>query len=175
MNGSVLIDFRNQFKRTVNKMEMTFWDPEYWKMLREMVLTQPLLFAFFAFIIGCCIGSFLNVCIYRIPNGMSLLYPPSHCPNCDHKIQWYENIPLLSFLGLRGRCSGCHDPISPRYFYVEMLTGFLYTGIFLVLIFVRNEAFHLIPLYFLVTAIIICNAFTDVEYRIIPDSLNLTL
>ena len=82
---------------------------------------------------------------------------------------------MLSFLGLRGRCSGCHTPISPRYFYVEMLTGLLYTGLFLCVIFGRNEAFHLLPLYFMTAAIIICNAFTDVEYRVIPNSLNITL
>ena len=156
-------------------MNASLPDPGYWENLRDLILMQPVLFSLFAFWIGCCIGSFLNVCIYRIPNGMSILYPPSHCPNCNHAIAWYENIPLFSFLCLRGRCSSCRCPISPRYFYVEMMTGVLYAGLFLCLVYSGSPRFHLLPLYFIASAVAICNAFTDCEYRVIPDSLNLTL
>jgi len=143
----------------------------YWEMMREAIRNLPFLFTVFSLFVGCCIGSFLNVCIYRIPNGMSLLYPPSHCPNCDHKITWYENIPLFSFLALRGKCSGCGKPISPRYFYVELLTGVLYCIIFMVLVYLRNGCFHLLPLYFIAAAAAVVLAFTDCEYRILPDSV----
>ncbi len=146
-----------------------------WSMMRSMILEHPLISGLFVFWIGCCIGSFLNVCIYRVPNGMSLLYPPSHCPHCDHRIRWYENIPLFSFLGLRGQCSGCGKPISPRYFYVELMTGLLYYGLFAVLIYGRNGRFDLIPLYAVAAAVAICSAFTDCEYRVIPNSFNLLL
>ena len=67
-----------------------------------------------AFCLGCVIGSFLNVVVWRIPRGESLLTPPSHCPNCGHLIRAWENIPIISLLCLRGRCSGCHQPISIR-------------------------------------------------------------
>jgi len=75
-------------------------------------------------ILGCLIGSFLNVCIYRIPRRESVAFPPSHCPKCNHKIRWYENIPILSYVVLlRGRCSNCREKISVRYPIVEAMTG----------------------------------------------------
>ena len=78
------------------------------------------------FVVGCCMGSFLNVCIWRMPLGESVITAPSHCPKCGHQIKWYENIPLVSFLCLRARCSGCGQPITWRYFIVELLTGALF-------------------------------------------------
>jgi leader peptidase (prepilin peptidase)/N-methyltransferase len=78
-----------------------------------------------AFIIGLVIGSFLNVCIYRIPEGKSIISPPSHCPNCGERIKWYDNIPVISYLLLRGKCRNCGSPISIQYPLVELLTGFL--------------------------------------------------
>ncbi len=78
----------------------------------------------FLFIMGSLFGSFLNVCIYRIPRKESVAFPPSHCPKCDHKIRWYENIPIISyFMLLRGRCSSCGEKISIRYPIVEAITG----------------------------------------------------
>ena len=65
------------------------------------------LFVFFAGLIGLCIGSFLNVVIYRLPNGMSLAYPPSHCPVCGYKLKWYDNIPVVSYIILGGKCRSC--------------------------------------------------------------------
>lgn len=122
----------------------------------------------FIFIFGCCIGSFLNVCIWRIPRGESVVTAPSHCPKCNHGIRWYENIPLLSYLALRGKCSSCKMPITIRYFLVELITG-----IFYLLIFYRitssNQSLSLLPVYFGVTMLIICTAVIDFEHTIIPD------
>src|ERR1035438_3286044 len=75
------------------------------------------------FVFGCMIGSFLNVCIHRLPLGMSIVTPPSHCPHCKYSIPWWLNIPLVTWLALRGRCKNCGAPISPRYFIVELLNG----------------------------------------------------
>ena len=83
-------------------------------------------FACFAFGLGCCIASFLNVCIWRLPRNESVVSPPSHCPKCNARIRWYQNIPVLSWLVLRGRCANCHEPISARYVMVELLGGVLF-------------------------------------------------
>ena len=79
--------------------------------------------AFFVF--GSMWGSFLNVCIYRMPIGKSVISPPSHCPHCGYSIPWFLNIPLATWLMLRGKCANCRAPISVRYFLVELLTGVL--------------------------------------------------
>jgi leader peptidase (prepilin peptidase)/N-methyltransferase len=72
---------------------------------------------------GLLIGSFLNVVVWRVPRGESINHPPSHCPNCGHRIRWYDNIPVVSWLVLRGKCRDCGTPISPRYPLVELGTG----------------------------------------------------
>lgn len=77
---------------------------------------------------GLSIGSFLNVVIARVPEGLSIVSPRSRCPKCGHELPWYENIPVVSWLMLRGRCSGCKTPISPRYILVELLTGTLFVA-----------------------------------------------
>jgi leader peptidase (prepilin peptidase)/N-methyltransferase len=82
------------------------------------------------FAFGCCIGSFLNVVICRLPRNKSLLNPPSTCPACGNLIQYYDNIPLFSWLILRARCRYCKSPISPRYFIIELLTALIFTGCF---------------------------------------------
>ena len=74
-------------------------------------------------IVGICFASFSNVLIYRLPNHMSLIKPNSHCPNCDHELSWYENIPIFGYIFLKGKCKNCHKPISPRYLIVEILGG----------------------------------------------------
>jgi len=85
----------------------------------------------FIFAFGCCIGSFLNVVVYRLPRDKSLVRPPSACPACDRHIRFYDNIPLVSWLVLGRKCRHCKAPISPRYFIVELLTGSLFVGLFL--------------------------------------------
>lgn len=97
--------------------------------MNDELLLHPLFrqaVAVFILFSGLSVGSFLNVCIYRIPLGRSIIWPASACPACDRPIRWYENIPVFSWLALRGRCRGCRAPISVQYPLVEMLTGFLF-------------------------------------------------
>lgn len=82
-----------------------------------------IVFAVLSFVFGGYIGSFLNVCIWRIPRGESIVWPPSHCPKCSARIRWYQNIPILSWLALRGRCANCRQPISAWYMALEALGG----------------------------------------------------
>ena len=84
----------------------------------------------FIFAFGCCIGSFLNVVIYRLPRDKSLVTPPSACPGCDKHIRFYDNIPLFSWLLLGRKCRFCKAPISPRYFVIELLTALVFIGMF---------------------------------------------
>ncbi len=93
-------------------------------------MTPEVIWLVFIFAFGCCIGSFLNVVIYRLPRGKSLAHPPSACPGCGKGIHFYDNIPLLSFLVLRGKCRNCKMKISPRYFFIELLTGLFFIGVF---------------------------------------------
>lgn len=95
----------------------------------EIVLPWWMLPAF-CLLIGACVGSFLNVMIYRIPRDKSLVFPPSSCPSCGKHIAFYDNIPLVSWLLLWGKCRHCRVRISPRYFVIELLTGLMFVGIF---------------------------------------------
>jgi leader peptidase (prepilin peptidase) / N-methyltransferase len=87
--------------------------------------------AIYVFAVGACVGSFLNVCIGRWPDGLSVVKPRSRCPKCGHQIKATENIPIVSWLLLRGRCSGCHERISIQYPIVELLVGLLWLAAFL--------------------------------------------
>src|SRR6478609_1272181 len=88
---------------------------------------------FFAFAFGCCVGSYLNVVIYRLPiPGLSTSKPRrSFCPSCKYQIPMWQNIPIFSWILLRGKCANCKQPISPRYLFVELLTGLLFVASFL--------------------------------------------
>ena len=88
------------------------------------------IFLWFSFAMGACIASFLNVVIWRMPRGESIVNPPSHCPKCNARIKWHQNIPILAWLALRGRCANCKAPISPRYIFVETLGGVLFLAAF---------------------------------------------
>ncbi|HOJ76996.1 MAG TPA: prepilin peptidase [Bacillota bacterium] len=122
----------------------------------------------FTFIIGLVIGSFLNVCIYRIPRNKSIVFPPSGCTKCGHRLQWWELIPVLSFLILRGRCKECREPVSWRYPVVEILTGLL----FLISYLLWGMAWEtLIAILFI--SFIIPISFIDLEFQIIPDKISL--
>lgn len=120
------------------------------------------------FVFGACAGSFLNVGIYRIPRGESIILPGSHCPRCSAPIAWYDNIPLVSYLLLRGRCRHCGQPISPRYFVVEFLTAAVFLAIWL-----RFGASWLTPVYWLAAGGLILGSFVDLEHMIIPDRVSL--
>ncbi|MEO0130165.1 MAG: prepilin peptidase [candidate division WOR-3 bacterium] len=121
----------------------------------------------FTFIIGLVFGSFFNVLIYRTPRGISIIKPSSFCPHCQKKIRFYDNIPLISFILLGGRCHFCKKPISLRYPIVELLTGF----IFLFSYEKFNFSLKTISLIFLLSALLII-FFIDWEFQIIPDWLN---
>lgn len=133
-----------------------------------------IIFSFLIFILGLSIGSFLNVCIYRLPRGESLLHPPSHCPRCGNLIKWHDNIPLLSYLLLKGRCRYCSSHISFRYPLVEALTGIF----FLFSFFHQFLGSFTTPLFlsFLKDLIFICFLipvfFIDLEHRIVPNPLS---
>jgi len=120
------------------------------------------------FCLGCIIGSFLNVCICRIPEGKSIVSPPSHCPQCLAPVRWYQNIPVLSYLFLRGSCASCGIRISLRYPLVEALTG----GFF-VLIAYRFGLQYFVPILWLFAAILIVISFIDLDHQIIPDVISL--
>lgn len=121
-----------------------------------------------AFIFGACIGSFLNVCIYRIPAGASIVHPGSSCPRCKTMIPFYDNIPILSYLMLTGKCRNCRTPIAIRYPLVELLTGLFALACILVF----GPTLHgLVSFIFIATLIVV--AFIDLDHRIIPDSISL--
>ncbi len=122
----------------------------------------------FLFAAGSCIGSFLNVCIYRVPRDQSIVFPGSHCPHCSHSIAWYDNLPILSFFILRGRCRHCGGGISSRYVTVEWLTAVLF-----VLIGLQHGYSAVTPLYCLLSAGLIVAAFVDLDFMIIPDTVSL--
>lgn len=142
-------------------------------------------FACFTFSLGCCVASFLNVCIWRLPRNESVAWPPSHCPNCNARIRWYQNIPVLSWLALRGKCASCRKPISVRYTVVELLGGILFLlaylqwaeGFFLG----AQPPFGLVPThdpwkcaaYALVFSGLILGSFIDLEHFYLPDRMTI--
>lgn len=132
----------------------------------------------FLFALGACVGSFLNVVIWRMPRGESIVFPGSHCPQCGRGIRWYDNIPLLSWLALRGRCRFCKVKISPRYLIIEFITALLVVGLYLCYYEPRLGLRHgagrvedTWPMYAahaaLVCALLVCWA-VDVEHWIVP-------
>lgn len=127
-------------------------------------MIDPLIAAFF----GLLIGSFLNVCIYRLPRDMSVVTPRSHCPGCEKTISWYDNIPLLSYLLLRARCRNCGERIPMRYPVVELLTAVLFFWS------VYARGWNVWGLkQCILAAIMVDLIFTDLEERILPDEFTL--
>ena len=122
----------------------------------------------FIFLAGLCIGSFLNVCIWRIPRDESIVWPGSHCPACNHAIAPWDNLPLLSWILLGGKCRHCRAPISPRYFIVELLTGALFAGLWLV----HGWALQT-PVYLFFTAALVLGTFVDFDHLILPDRVTI--
>jgi leader peptidase (prepilin peptidase) / N-methyltransferase len=124
--------------------------------------------AVLSFLLGLVLGSFMNVCIYRIPVKMSIVKPGSHCRSCSASIKWYDNIPLLSYLILRGRCRHCGTPIGFRYPLVEGLAGVLSLALFL------RHGPGFIYLYMLVFSLsLVVISFIDLDHMIIPDVLSI--
>ncbi|MCP4652909.1 MAG: prepilin peptidase [Candidatus Omnitrophica bacterium] len=118
---------------------------------------------FMIFIIGLCFGSFLNVCIYRLPKEQSIVKPGSFCPKCNTPIKWYDNIPLLGYIALRGQCRSCKDKISFRYPFVELLTGLLFLILFMK--FNLTADFYKYAFFF---SLLIAVSVIDIDYHAIP-------
>jgi leader peptidase (prepilin peptidase) / N-methyltransferase len=135
--------------------------------MSQLMQISPVLLAF-SFALGATIGSFLNVCIYRLPAGESIVYPASRCPQCLTAIRWYQNIPIISYLLLQGRCANCRSAISARYPLVEALTGVLFA-----LVLLRFGLQGATPVYWLFVAALVVITFIDLDHQIIPDAISL--
>lgn len=133
---------------------------------------------FMVFVFGAVVGSFLNVCVHRMPREESIVSPPSHCPHCHQHIRWTDNIPLVSYVVLRGKCRHCGASISPRYVVIELLTAMLFLMIWLKLTPwdrppVQGIDFLRIPIYWLVIGGLIAATFIDFEHYIIPNEITM--
>lgn len=125
-------------------------------------------FSGFAFVVGAAVGSFLNVCIYRLPLDLSVNKPRrSFCPHCKTSLPWYQNIPLVSWLVLRGRCAHCGAPIRFRYFGVELVTALLFLAIW------RAFPWQLAIVYWIFISLVVIATFVDFEHFIIPDQVTI--
>ncbi len=121
----------------------------------------------FFFVLGAVIGSFLNVVIHRLPHEESIVFPNSACPKCKAKIKAYDNIPILSWLVLGGKCRNCRTPISFRYPAVELLTAVLFA-----LVFWKFDLTPILPVYLIFVAGIVALIFIDAEHMILPNAIN---
>ena len=120
------------------------------------------------FLFGLIIGSFLNVCIFRLPRSKSIVFPGSMCTQCGAKIPFYDNIPVLSYLWLKGKCRFCKATISPRYPLVEFISALMATSLFL-----RFGISLETPVYYVFFASLIVITFIDIDHHIIPDIISL--
>ena len=134
----------------------------------ETSAPYELIFRGFAFVIGAAIGSFLNVCIYRLPRDLSVNQPRrSFCPACKKPIPWHQNIPLLSWLFLRGKCANCGSRIAFRYFAVELLTALLFLAVWLAF------PWPIALVYWVFVSLLVVATFIDFEHFIIPDEITI--
>jgi leader peptidase (prepilin peptidase)/N-methyltransferase len=118
--------------------------------------------------LGLAVGSFLNVCIYRIPRGQSLAYPPSRCPRCSKGLAWYDNIPVVSWLVLGGRCRQCREPISKQYPIVELITAFMAVSVVIV-----TPPGTLLASRLVLGALLIVLFVIDLELQVLPNVITL--
>jgi leader peptidase (prepilin peptidase)/N-methyltransferase len=119
-------------------------------------------------VLGLNWGSFFNVCIYRLPVRKSIVRPGSHCYHCGTFLKWYDNIPLLSYLLLRGNCRSCGTHFSARYFFVELLTGLMFLGLFM-----RFGIQWALPFHLVFASLLLVGVFTDIDHFILPDGITL--
>jgi len=131
-------------------------------------MNPELLIAIFIFTFGILIGSFLNVVIYRIPKGESIVFPSSKCQSCQTPLKWYHNVPIFSWLFLRGKCGFCSEKISIQYPLIELATGIIAVSLFYKLGLVWN-----LPIVFTVFTLLLALVMIDFKYMAVPDSLNL--
>ena len=134
----------------------------------DPLVAYRFLFAGIAFVLGAVVGSFLNVCIYRLPRDLSVNEPRrSFCPSCKKSIPWHQNLPLISWLLLRGRCANCGSRIAFRYFAVELLTAILFLAVWL------NFPWGIAIAYWVFASLLIVATFVDFEHFIIPDEITI--
>lgn len=124
----------------------------------------------FIILFGFLIGSFLNVCIYRIPRKESIVFPASHCPKCNHNLNWYELVPVISYILQKRKCIHCEEKISPRYAIVEAINSIMYLILFNYFSLSTDFIF-----YAIITSILIVITFIDLEHMEIPDILVISL
>ena len=130
------------------------------------------------FVFGLLIGSFLNVVIYRLPRELSIVRPRSSCPSCGHQVAWYQNFPVISYIGLKGKCSSCQTKIGIQYPLVELLVG-----LFAVLLFPFSEGLQGIghvelfkfAVEFSIACVFLAHFVIDIKHQLLPDKLNLYL
>ena len=142
--------------------------PNNYKFIPKVKDMPPVPILIVAFMMGACIGSFLNVCIFRIPESRSIVSPGSACPKCNTNIKFYDNIPIISWLLLLGKCRTCSEPISARYPMVELLTGLL--ALASVIRFGISIDFLI---YFVFISTLVLITFIDLDHQIIPDFISL--
>lgn len=133
-----------------------------------MTAPSPFISDIIVLVLGACVGSFLNVCIYRIPEGRSIIWPGSACPSCGHRLSWWENLPILGYLILVGRCRECRARIPPQYPLVEVLTALTALALW------RHfgPGWELAAFAYFASCLIVA-AFIDLKHRIIPDLITL--
>jgi leader peptidase (prepilin peptidase) / N-methyltransferase len=129
----------------------------------------PALATAYAFVLGLCVGSFLNVCIARWPHELSVVRPRSRCPKCGHQLAWFENIPLLSWIALRARCRCCDEPISAIYPGIELLVGVIWA----LIVHQYGASFTALRLGLFAT-LLLGVAITDLQHYLIPDGYTIT-
>jgi len=130
-------------------------------------MTQTVILPLIIFIFGAMIGSFLNVVIYRIPKGESIAFPASHCQHCNTPLKWYHNIPILSWLFLRGKCAFCQEPIAKQYPIVEFITGMIF-----VLLYLKLGLVWYLPFTAFSFAALFALVMIDFKYMAVPDNVN---
>lgn len=132
---------------------------------------------FFSFWLGACIASFLNVVIWRVPRGESIVSPPSHCPKCNSLIKWYHNLPIVAWLALRGKCANCKAPISPRYIIIETIGGILFLAVYIEMLGEFVVSAGEVPPFAVVgmvvmwtwTSLMIVGSMIDFDHKLLPD------
>jgi leader peptidase (prepilin peptidase)/N-methyltransferase len=143
---------------------------------------MDLIYIIFFFVLGACVGSFLNVVVWRLPRGEGLVTPPSHCPKCNHKLAWFDNIPVFGWIFLGGKCRYCRAPISARYPIIEAITGLLFVLYYLVLFVWQmgpcstrpltiQHDWPLYGLYVFTVACLLAASLIDAELFIIPQQI----
>ena len=140
----------------------------------EYLRLQEVLIQLWVFGLGLVIGSFLNVCIYRIPEGLSLLWPASKCVNCSKRVVWHDNIPVLSYLFLKGKCRYCQHKISALYPITEIITGIVFLSLFHSVLMVKGDLICAYIFYLIFCCLLIIGSIVDLKLYIIPNEITYT-